>query len=105
MRTSGRTSAARRPSLLAIITISCTACTLAITCCTRGSIARVSRSMRVSHSTFSSSASVTSGSMGRYNRWPLVFFQAATCRPGDCTAMARAARDASSSAGIMISSE
>ena len=64
MRTSGRTSAANVPSPVAMSTVSCTAWTLAITRTMRGSMARVSRSIRSSHATFVSSFIESSGSTG-----------------------------------------
>src|SRR5580692_4692084 len=64
---SGRTSAASSPSLLATSTTSWTAVTLAMTCITRGSSARVSRSTRISQATLSASLSAVRGSSGRYS--------------------------------------
>ena len=104
-RTSGRTSAASSPSLVAMSTTSWTATRLAVTCTTRGSRRRASRSTRSSQATLSAVARSAAGSAGRYRRCPLRECQAATRRSPPCTAIARAAREASVSAGSTISSE
>ena len=66
-RTSGRTSAARVPSARATITTSCSAARPAITCTTRGSLARARRSTFSSSATFCVLSSVPIGSVGAYS--------------------------------------
>jgi len=92
------------PSLVAIRITSCTAANDAMTCLTRGSMRRVSASMRINHATLSSSRTASSGSTGRYNRWVRGRCHAFTALRPPLRAMARAASDASINAGSSTSS-
>ena len=104
-RTSGRTSAATRPSLRATRIASYSPAIDAMTCTTRRSSARAFCSSRSSSATFAASDSETTGSCGRYSE------RAGPSRPTGATAdlpcrpIARAATAASSSAASEMSSE
>ncbi len=106
-RTSGRTSAAITPSLRATSITSYSPARPAITCTTRGSLARASFSMRSSSATFSDAVIESSGSLGAYSARPpwLCRLLATLTRPVPALPMVRVAAAACISAGRLMSSE
>ena len=106
-RTSGRMSAASTPSLRTTSTTSYSPARPAITCTTRGSLARAIFSTRSSSLTFAVASSESIGSFGRYSERPPVgmVLPATLILPLPARAMVRVAAAASSSALSEISSE
>ncbi len=106
-RTSGRTSAAITPSLRATSTTSYSPARPAITCTTRGSLARAMRSTRSSSATFSAALMESSGSLGVYRLRPacVASSPATLTRPLPARPMVRVAAAACDSAARLMSSE